>query len=277
MEAVGDGQSAPTEPGSSSPWHDGVNYVYLGDNLPILRQLPSESVELIYIDPPFNTGRAQARTRIRTVRDPEGDRVGFQGRRYRTEELSRRSFDDAFDDYLAFLAPRLKEARRLLTRSGTLYVHVDYREVHYVKLLLDGIFDRECFLNEIIWAYDYGGRTTRRSWPPKHDNILVYVKDPEHYFFSVEEIERIPYMAPGLVGRGEGGARQAANRYLVAHHRAHEQQGAHGVPDTEARRHHQAHGAGVVTTRRHRAGFLRGQRDAGGSRLPAGPTIRADR
>ena len=199
MEAVGDGQSAPTEPGSSSPWHDGVNYVYLGDNLPILRQLPSESVELIYIDPPFNTGHAQARTRIRTVRDPEGDRVGFQGRRYRTEELSRRAFDDAFDDYLAFLAPRLKEARRLLTRSGTIYVHVDYREVHYVKLLLDEIFDRACFLNEIIWAYDYGGRT-KKKWPPKHDNILVYVKDPEHYFFSVEEIERIPYMAPGLVG-----------------------------------------------------------------------------
>ncbi|MBM4437760.1 MAG: site-specific DNA-methyltransferase, partial [Actinobacteria bacterium] len=181
------------------PWADGVNYVYGGDNLPLLRGFRSESVQLIYVDPPFNTGRAQARTQIRTVRDAAGDRTGFQGRRYRTVELARRSFDDAFDDYLGFLEPRLVEARRLLTGSGTLYVHLDFREVHYVKLMLDGIFGRACFLNEIIWAYDYGGRTTKR-WPPKHDNILVYVKDPAQYYFSVEEMERIPYMAPGLVG-----------------------------------------------------------------------------
>ena len=196
MQAAQDGPPAYAQ---SASWRPGVNYVHLGDNLPLLRRFRSESVQLIYIDPPFNTGRAQARTQIRTFRDPAGDRTGFQGHRYRTVELARRAFDDAFDDYLAFLGPRLKEARRLLTRSGTLYVHVDYREVHYVKLLLDEIFDRACFLNEIIWAYDYGGRT-KKKWPPKHDNILVYVKDPERYFFSVEEIERIPYMAPGLVG-----------------------------------------------------------------------------
>ena len=188
----------PRDPAHIS-WRDGVNYVYFGDNLPWLRRFPAQSAQLIYIDPPFNTGRAQVRTQIRTLRDPEGDRVGFQGRRYRTVELGRRAFDDAFDDYLAFLEPRLDEARRLLADSGTIYVHVDFREVHYVKVLLDGIFGRDCFLNEVIWAYDYGGRTAKR-WPPKHDNILVYVRNREGYFFSPEEVERIPYMAPGLVG-----------------------------------------------------------------------------
>ncbi len=196
MQAAQDGPPACAQPAS---WRPGVNYVHLGDNLPLLRRFRSESVQLIYIDPPFNTGRAQARTQIRTFRDPAGDRTGFQGHRYRTVELARRAFDDAFDDYLGFLAPRLDEARRLLTHSGAVYVHLDYREAHYVKLLLDDIFGRDCFLNEVIWAYDYGGRTSRR-WPPKHDNILVYVRDPKDYFFSTEEVERIPYMAPGLVG-----------------------------------------------------------------------------
>ena len=152
-----------------------------------------------YVDPPFNTGRSQSHTQIRTVRDQSGDRVGFQGNRYRTVTLASRAFDDAFDDYLGFLEPRLIEAKRILTPTGSLYVHLDFREVHYVKLLLDRIFGRDCFLNEVIWAYDYGGRTTKR-WPPKHDNILVYVRDPDHYYFSVDEMDRIPYMVPGLVG-----------------------------------------------------------------------------
>ena len=199
MQCSNGSEARPCAEPERTGWRDGVNYVYFGDNLPLLRSFPGECVQLIYIDPPFNTGRAQARTQIRTVRDPAGDRVGFQGRRYRTVELARRAFDDAFDDYLAFLQPRLEEAHRLLAPTGTLYVHVDFREVHYVKVLLDGIFGRDCFLNEVIWAYDYGGRTTKR-WPPKHDNILVYVRDRERYFFSTEELERIPYMAPGLVG-----------------------------------------------------------------------------
>ena len=182
-------------PRGASPSHR----VYFGDNLPILRDMPSGGVDLIYVDPPFNTGRAQSRTQLRTVRDPDGDRTGFQGRRYRTERLGTRAFDDAFDDYLGFLEPRLLEAHRLLAPTGSLYLHLDYREVHYVKVLLDGIFGREAFLNEIIWAYDYGGRT-RKKWPPKHDNILVYAKDPERYYFDTDEVERIPYMAPGLVG-----------------------------------------------------------------------------
>ena len=176
-----------------------MNKVYLGDNLPILRKLPSGSVSLIYIDPPFNTGKVQSRTRIRTKRSSTGDRTGFQGKRYETRKIGEFSFPDLFDDYLAFLRPRLLEAHRILAPNGTLYLHVDYREVHYCKVLLDQIFSRECFLNEIIWAYDYGGKT-KRKWPPKHDNLLVYVREPDRYIFNAEEIERIPYMAPGLVG-----------------------------------------------------------------------------
>ncbi len=175
------------------------NRIYFGDNLPILCALPAESVELIYIDPPFNTGRIQQRVRLHTRSDGGGDRVGFGGRRYRTERLGAQSYADIFDDYLAFLEPRLREAHRLLQPNGSLYFHIDYREVHYCKVLLDHIFGRDAFLNEIIWAYDYGGRT-RRKWPPKHDNILWYAKDPANYIYNVDEIERIPYMAPGLVG-----------------------------------------------------------------------------
>jgi len=175
--------------------------IYFGDNLPILQSFPDESFDLIYIDPPFNTGRTQGRTQIKTVRSAEGagDRTGFGGRRYQTLKLGSRAYADWFDDYLAFLEPRLAEAFRVLSPHGTLYFHIDYREVHYCKLLLDCIFGRERFLNEIIWAYDYGART-RKKWPPKHDNILVYVKDPEQYTFNYEAIERIPYMSPGLVG-----------------------------------------------------------------------------
>lgn len=174
-------------------------WVYFGDNLPILQALPSETVDLIYIDPPFNTGRVQARPRLRTIQAESGDRVGFGGRRYLTVKLGQQAYADVFDDYLGFLEPRLREAYRLLKPHGSLYFHIDYREVHYCKVLLDIIFGRECFLNEIIWAYDYGART-RRKWPPKHDNILFYVKDPRHYTFNYEAVERIPYMAPGLVG-----------------------------------------------------------------------------
>jgi site-specific DNA-methyltransferase (adenine-specific) len=176
-----------------------VHRIYFGDNLPILRAMPAASVDLISIDPPFNTGRPQARTRIRTVRSDDGDRTGFAGRRYRTIKIGSSSFADLFDDYLAFLAPRLEEAYRLLAPHGSLYVHLDYREVHYCKVLLDAIFGRDCFLNEVIWAYDYGART-KKKWPPKHDTILVYVKDPDTYTFNVDEVDRIPYMAPGLVG-----------------------------------------------------------------------------
>jgi site-specific DNA-methyltransferase (adenine-specific) len=137
---------------------------------------------------------------LRTVRDEQaGDRTGFAGRRYRTIQVGSTSYLDVHDDYLDFLEPRLVEIRRVLRPTGSLYLHLDYREVHYAKVLCDAVFGRECFLNEIIWAYDYGARTKRR-WPAKHDNVLVYVKDPERYWFDGDAVERIPYMAPGLVG-----------------------------------------------------------------------------
>jgi site-specific DNA-methyltransferase (adenine-specific) len=171
-----------------------------GDNLSFLRGLPDESIDLIYVDPPFNTGKRQTLRRLKTVRDEEGgDRRGFGGRRYRSIPLGAQSYLDVHDDYLDFLEPRLVEMRRVLRSAGSLYLHLDYREVHYARVLCDALFGRECFLNEIIWAYDYGARTKRR-WPPKHDDILVYVKDPDRYWFDAEAVERIPYMAPGLVG-----------------------------------------------------------------------------
>ncbi len=176
-----------------------MNEVLLGDNLDILKALDSESFELIYVDPPFNTGKRQERTQLSTVRDDKGDRTGFGGNRYRTTELARSGYNDNFDDYLGFLGPRFEEAHRLLTAEGSLFVHLDYREVHYAKVLLDGIFGRECFQNEIIWAYDYGGRSKSR-WSAKHDNILWYTKHPKRFTFNFDEMDRIPYMAPGLVG-----------------------------------------------------------------------------
>lgn len=173
--------------------------IHLSDNLPVLKATPSDSVDLIYIDPPFNTGHTQRRTQLKTIRDETGDRTGFQGRRYRTVALGSMAYADVFDDFLAFLEPRLVEARRILKPDGSLFVHLDFHEVHYVKILLDGIFGRDSFLNEIIWAYDYGARSKSR-WPAKHDNILWYAKDPARYQFHWNECDRIPYMAPGLVG-----------------------------------------------------------------------------
>jgi len=201
-----------------------MNKIILSDNLIFLKSLPSESIDLIYIDPPFNTGKTQAITTIRTVRSENGDRKGFQGNSYQTTEIGTKAYQDSFNvetdgliplekesayNTLApessifflekFLRPRLVEAYRILKPHGSLYFHIDYREVHYCKLLLDNIFGRDCFLNEIIWAYDFGGKP-RSKWPAKHDNILFYVKSPEYYIFNPNEIETEDYMAPGLVG-----------------------------------------------------------------------------
>ncbi len=172
--------------------------IHFGDNLPVLRALRPSSVDLVYIDPPFNTGTIQRRRQIATVLDENGDRTGFQGKRYRTVRLGTKEYADLFEDYLAFLEPRLVEARRVLKRNGSLFFHINYREVHYAKVLLDTIFGRASFLNEIIWAYDYGARS-RTKWPAKHDNILWYAKDPRDYQFHLDECDRIPYMAPDLV------------------------------------------------------------------------------
>jgi site-specific DNA-methyltransferase (adenine-specific) len=177
-----------------------LNWVIRADNAEILPLLPDNSFRLIYVDPPFNSGKVQQKQTLRTVRDPHGDRTGFGGRSYRTIPLGLTSYLDIFDNYLDFIEPRLQQAHRLLAEDGTLYFHIDYREAHYCKILLDQIFGRECFINEIIWAYDFGGRSKRR-WPAKHDTILVYAKDPDRYYFNQDAIERIPYMAPGLVSK----------------------------------------------------------------------------
>lgn len=174
------------------------NVLFIGDNLSFIRELPDESFQLIYIDPPFNTGKKQTRQTIKTIKSDDGNRIGFKGDRYETIRGRVLGYDDSFADYWEFLEPRLLEARRLLKQSGTFYLHLDYREVHYAKVMLDGIFGRENFLNEIIWAYDYGARS-KKKWPAKHDNILVYVKDIKSYYFNSEAVDREPYMAPGLV------------------------------------------------------------------------------
>jgi site-specific DNA-methyltransferase (adenine-specific) len=177
---------------------EGPNLVVEGDNLDALAVLPDESFRLIYIDPPFNTGRTQSRQVMKTKRKAGGSRTGFKGHSYETIKGLLYSYDDDFADYWDFLEPRLVEAWRLLDERGTLYLHLDWREVHYAKVVLDALFGRESFLNEIIWAYDYGARATKK-WPAKHDTILVYVKDPEQYFFDNKAVDREPYMAPGLV------------------------------------------------------------------------------
>lgn len=174
------------------------NTVYQGDNLAILQSIADESIDLIYIDPPFNTGRQQQRSQKTTRRNDTGDRVGFKGLRYETIKSKVLSYDDQFIDYWAFLEPRLEQAFRVLKDTGTLYLHLDYREAHYAKVLLDALFGPESFLNEIIWAYDYGGKSKSR-WPAKHDTILVYVKNPKTYYFDSSAVDREPYMAPGLV------------------------------------------------------------------------------
>jgi site-specific DNA-methyltransferase (adenine-specific) len=175
-----------------------ADLVLLGDNLDVLPRFADGSFQLVYADPPFNTGKTVSRRTLSVLPDENGDRIGFQGRRYASRVLKETSFPDAFEDYLGFLEPRVCELHRLLAPSGTLYLHLDYREAHYVKLLLDELFGRECFLNEIVWAYDYGAKPKRR-WPAKHDTILVYVKDAGEYWFDSEAVDREPYMAPGLV------------------------------------------------------------------------------
>ncbi len=172
--------------------------VICAENAAVLEKLPAASFDLVYLDPPFNTGRAQARRTLAAVSDADGDRVGFGGRRYSSRLLQTLSYDDAYAGYLDFLEPRLRRARALLAPHGTLYFHIDYREAHYCKLLLDEVFGRDAFLNELIWSYDYGAKP-RRRWPAKHDTILVYVRTPGAHHFDADAVEREPYMAPGLV------------------------------------------------------------------------------
>lgn len=171
-----------------------------GDNLEVLRALPRGFARLAYIDPPFNTGKPQSRDRMRITRTEDGERAGFGGHRYDVERLESASYDDAYHDYVGFLMPRIEAALPCLTSDGSLFVHLDFRESHYVKVALDRLLGRDCFRNEIVWAYDFGGRP-KRWWPAKHDTILWYTLDPKSYVFRFDDMERIPYMAPGLVGR----------------------------------------------------------------------------
>ncbi|MQF81981.1 MAG: site-specific DNA-methyltransferase [SAR202 cluster bacterium] len=173
--------------------------IYFGDNMDVLKEIESGSVNLVYVDPPFNTGKIQSRKRIETVRSEDGDRTGFQGHTYTTKVIGEQSFLDIYDDYIRFLRDRIEETERVLTSDGSFFLHLDYREIHYAKVMCDEVFGRESFINEIIWSYDYGGRSKSR-WSAKHDNILWYAKDPKNFTYRYDDIDRIPYMAPGLVG-----------------------------------------------------------------------------
>ncbi len=179
--------------------------IHLGDNLAVLRELDDASIDLIYIDPPFNTGKQQTLTQVRVERDPDGVKARFNGQAYRQTVVGSSSYLDVYDDYLDFIAPRLEQAKRVLKPAGSIFVHLDYREVHYVKILMDSIWGRGSFINEIVWAYDYGARTKKR-WPAKHDTILWYANDPANYTFNFDAIDRIPYMAPKLVGERKAAA-----------------------------------------------------------------------
>ena len=175
--------------------------ILLGDNLPHLKDMATESVPLIYIDPPFNTGKIQSRQQIRVSQDKNGERVGFGGKKYRTEVVGESGYDDSFADFMGFLRPRLQEAHRILTANGSLFFHIDWRESARCRLLLEEIFGGAAHcINEIIWAYDFGGRG-KNKWPPKHDNIYWFAKNPADYIYNYDAIDRIPYMAPGLAGK----------------------------------------------------------------------------
>ncbi|MDQ2987298.1 MAG: site-specific DNA-methyltransferase [Armatimonadota bacterium] len=176
-----------------------MNNIVLADNLAAMRTMPDACFDLIYIDPPFNTGKDQLRLSQTAVPDEAG-RKGFGGKSYRLETHSSHAYSDKHEDFLEFLMPRLVAAKRLLKDDGSFFFHIDSRESHYCKVLLDEIFGRKHFMNEIVWAYDYGARSKKR-WPMKHDVIFWYVKNPKDYVFRYEEIDRIPYMAPSLVGK----------------------------------------------------------------------------
>ena len=176
-----------------------MNRIILGDNMNVLPTLPDSFARLIYIDPPFNTGKEQKRDRFKAIADEvKGIRTGFGGRSYRTEAIESGSYGYSFYYYLEFLMPRIEAALHSLTPDGSLFVHLDWREAHHVKVALDALLGRDRFMNEIIWAYDYGGRS-KSKWSAKHDTILWYTMNPDEYVFNFDEMDRIPYMAPGLV------------------------------------------------------------------------------
>ncbi len=234
----------------------GAGLIVHADACTLLAALPDGCAGLVYADPPFNSGSRRDGFRLRTERASDGDRRGFAGAQYRSTRTDIASFGDSFDDYLGWLRPLLVASRRVLAAHGTLYLHVDPRESHYCKVMLDEVFGRDCFVNEVIWAYDFGARTTTR-WPAKHDVILVYARTAGAHHFDLSEVERIPYMAPGLQTPGARGTRQDADRRVVAHHRADQLSRAHRVSDAEAAGDPASHRCRVVATRRPGARLVR--------------------
>lgn len=175
--------------------------IYYGDNIKVLKKLESESVSLIYIDPPFNTGKKIVHTQQMMYSSEDGTRKGFGDKKYKSIDIGRITYDDDYGvQYHKMILNGLLEAHRILKPNGSLFFHIDYRECRHCGLLLDQVFGPESFINEIIWAYDYGARS-KKKWPTKHDNILWYAKSSNDYIFNYDEIDRIPYMAPSLVSK----------------------------------------------------------------------------
>jgi site-specific DNA-methyltransferase (adenine-specific) len=157
-----------------------TNCVHHGQALNFLQSLDDSSIDLIYTDPPFGTGDMQTMSRKKagTV-------------------ISKIEYSDKFSNYMEFLEPHLWEMHRVLKDTGTMYLHLDWRWVHYAKVVCDEIFGYDNFLNEIIWSYNFGGRGKDR-FPQKHDTILVYAKELGKHTFNWDDIDRIPYAAPAL-------------------------------------------------------------------------------
>jgi DNA modification methylase len=147
------------------------------DNLAVTGGLADGAVDLIYIDPPFGTG---------TVR-----RGGARGTGLLQGETPHhyRDVPDDPERFVTWIEPRLIESRRVLAPHGSLFVHLDYRAVHYVKVALDRIFGRPRFINEIIWCYSVGGKS-RNMFGRKHDTILWYARTADHAFFP--DAVRVP-------------------------------------------------------------------------------------
>ena len=254
-----------------------LRQIHLADNLEALPRLPSAFASLIYVDPPFNTGKVQRRARIKATRSTgDGDRQGFAGNRYDIEKVESGEYADDFEDFEAFLLPRIELSLRCLTDDGSLFVHLDAREVHYIKVALDRMIGRDHFVNEIIWAYDYGGRPKNR-WPPKHDTILWYARDPQKYIFDFAAIDRIPYMAPGLVGKEKAKVGKTPTDVWWHTIVPTNGRGKNRVSDAKTARRAQSSGARALATGRHGARFLCRQRDDGRSGDAERSRLRADR
>jgi len=180
-----------------------MNRIILGENSKVIPDLPKCSCSLIYIDPPFNSGKVQYRDVVSVARaGGVGDRIGFGDKRYKvlSSHMNVGSFNDSFNDYEHWLVSRIEAAIDCLTDNGSLIVHQDCWEVHYIKVALDKLFgSRDHFINEIIRSYDYGGKS-RKRWPRGHENLLWYAVNPRDFIFNHDDIDRVPYMAPKLVG-----------------------------------------------------------------------------